>query len=129
MQNQKYSVGQVWSYRTRPDESESKLYIVRVTESDKLGPIYNIFLDGLSLKNPHIEGDQDVLPHAPVSAETLDASVTALVETRHSDLPDISEGYQTWKEAFDAGNAGVFTIPVSNIVQYIEDIVNGKMDG
>jgi hypothetical protein len=130
MHNPKYAVGQVWSYKTRPNESRSRLYIVQVTVSDKLGPIYNIYLDKLAIKNPYIaSGIQDALPHAPVSAEALDTSVTMLVETRQSNLPDISEGYKTWRDAFDQGKAGVFTIPVDKIIQYIEDIANGKMNG
>lgn len=127
MQRPIYEVGQVWSYRTRPEEPQSRLYIVRITDSDKLGSIYNIFLDGLFLKNPSIKGGvQDVLPHSPVSAETLDLSVTNLIETQLSELPEISEGYQLWREAFDRGEAGVFTIPVKQIIQYLEDIVNEK---
>jgi len=126
--DQKYAVGQVWAYQTRANETDSKLYIVRIEENEKIGPIYNIYLDGLAIENPHIAGSQDSLPHAPVSAETLDASVTGLIEVRQNDLPDISEGFDMWKEAFDSGDAGVFTIKVSEIVQYIEDIVNGRTE-
>ena len=130
MQNAKYSRGQVWSYRARPSEEKSRLYIVRVDTNQKLDNIYHIFVDNLSLKNPHAEtGIQDVLPHAPVSGKTLDASVIDLIETRDTNLPNISEGYKIWREAFDKGEGGVFTIPVAEIIQYIEDIVNGKTDG
>ena len=112
MRDEKYAVGQVWSYRTRPGESQSRLYIVHITECDKVGTIYHVFLDRLSLKLPK-GGVQNVFPHAPVSDKTLDASVIELVETRQTNLPDISEGYQIWREAFDSGGARVFTIPVS----------------
>ena len=39
-------------------------------------------------------------------------------------LPDISEGYKVWKEVFDTGQGGVFNIPISQILEYIEDTLN-----
>lgn len=129
MQELRYKQGQVWTYQTRQGEDQSRLYIVRIDPNTKLGPIYHIYVDNLSLKNPHIQGGiQNDLPHSPVSAATLDASVIKLVETRASNMPDISEGYNNWREAFDQGKGGVFSIPVNKIIQYIEDIVNGKIN-
>jgi len=130
METNTYAVGQVWSYQTRDQESGSKLYISQVDEETPIGPVYHIHLDGLSIQNPHTaDGVQATFPHAPVSAETLDASVTELIEMRETDLPDVSEGYQMWREAFDKGEAGVFTISVREIIQFIEDAVNGRLEG
>jgi len=39
-------------------------------------------------------------------------------------MPDISEGYGHWKAAFDAGEGGIFSIPVAQAVEYIEKAVN-----
>jgi hypothetical protein len=63
---------------------------------------------------------QDHLPHAPVTRQALEASVTELVQEGAA-LPDISEGYAVWLLAFEKGQAGVFTLPVAQIVQHIED--------
>jgi hypothetical protein len=127
--SEKYSEGQAWSYKTRIGEQESKIYIAQVDNDPKLGQIYHIYIDNIAIKNPHIkEGIQNYLPHAPVSQKTLDDSVTNLIESHVDPLPDISEGYLTWKEAFVKGEAGVFTIPADKIVQYIEDVVTGKND-
>ena len=127
MKNEKYKAGQVWSYSTRKGEEHSRLFIVRVDRHEKLGSIYHIFLDGLSVSNPHIEGGiQDILPHSPVSQQTLDASVKSLVTAKADALPDIAEGYEVWKEAFDKNEAGVFIIPVQEIIQITEDAVLGK---
>jgi hypothetical protein len=124
----KYSAGQVWGYQTRPGEQESRLYIVKTDRDKTLGTIYHIYVDGIAIKNPHMPGGgvQTCLPHSPVSAETLDASVTELLERHRGEMPDISEGYGVWKEGYDKGEAGVFTIPVAEIIAYIEDIVSGK---
>ena len=127
MENTKYKIGQVWNYKTRDNEEGSRIFIVRADPNEKLGTIYHIYIDGLKVKNPHIDsGIQDDLPHSPVSEKTLDESVTTLAIENSTDLPDVSEGYQTWKEAFDKGEGGVFTIPANQIIQYIEDIVTGK---
>ncbi len=127
MAETKYHAGQVWDYRTREGEEASRIFIVRADPDEALGTIYHIYVDGLDIQNPHTEaGVQDHLPHSPVSEKTLDDSVTTLALEQSEDLPDISEGYEVWKEAFDKGEGGIFTIPVQQIIQFIEDIVTGK---
>ena len=129
MTETKYKVGQVWNYQTREAEAGSHLFIVRADPDEKLGVIYHIYVDGIRIKNPHSpSGSQDHLPHSPVSEKTLDDSVTSLATNQASELPDISEGYAAWRKAYDNNQGGVFTIPVKQIIQYIEDIVNGKSD-
>ena len=123
----KYKVGQVWNYTTRQGEEGSRIFIVRADPNEKLGTIYHIYIDGLKITNPHLDsGTQDNLPHSPVSEKTLDQSVTTLVFDSAPDLPDVSKGYQAWKEAFDRGEAGIFSLPVSQIIQHIEDVVSSK---
>lgn len=122
----KYQVGQVWNYHARSGEAGSRLYIVRIEPHGKVGMIHHIHVDGLDIRNPlSPSGNQDCLPHAPVSARTLDESVTTMAIGHAWDMPDISEGYAVWREAFDQGEGGVFTIPVAEIIQHIEDIVTG----
>lgn len=119
-----FEVGQVWSYRTRPGEDASRLYIARIDRDLSAKAIFHLYIDGLTLKNPLVEGEvQDHLPHVPVSRETLEASVIAL-QAENVLPPDISEGYVLWREAFEQGRAGVFTLSVQEIVQYIEDAFN-----
>lgn len=116
--------GQVWHYQTRAGEESSQLYIVQIDRHEKLGPIYHIALDGLKLRNPNIEGGlQTDLPHLPIGEAALQSSVTQLISSG-APMPDISEGYGHWKAAFDAGEGGIFTIPVGQAVGYIEEIVN-----
>ena len=117
-----FKVGQVWTYRTRPGEEASRLYIARVDNLPNL-TAFHISVDGLRLKNPHsAAGYQTVLPHAPVDEETLKASVVSLA-AENAPMPDISEGYGHWREAYDSGQGGVFNIPVAKIIEYIESIV------
>ncbi len=118
-----YAIGQVWEYKTREKEELSRLYIVHIDEDEQIGKIYHIFVDGLLIKNPHINGGfQDNLPHAPVDQTTLELSLTRLINTT-KELPDISDGYAVWREAFDSGHGGVFNISISQIIDYIEQAI------
>jgi hypothetical protein len=39
----------------------------------------------------------------------------------HSKLnPQYREGYAEWRKAFDEGHAGIFTIPVAEIISFVE---------
>ena len=119
-----FEEGQVWSYQTRPGEEGSKLYIVRIDRALSKLPIFHIYLDGLKLKNPLMTGGvQDHLAHAPVSQESLEASVTKLLQSG-APMPNISEGYTAWLLAFSQRKAGVFNMPVKDIVQFIENAFN-----
>ncbi len=116
-----YQAGQIWRYQTRPGEEASRLYIVRVDRGLAEQPIFHIYLDGLQLKNALMEGGvQKNLPHAPVSQGSLDDSVVELLQA-DAPMPNIAEGYALWRLAFGRGEAGVFTMPVKDAVQYIED--------
>ncbi len=119
-----YEEGQIWSYKTREGEENSTVLINKVEEHDKLGKIFHISIDGVRVKNPHApSGLSQALPHFPVSEETLKISFVKLIGKSNPN-PDYIEGYNTWKSAFDAGEAGIFTIPVSEIVDIIEQTVN-----
>lgn len=119
-----YAIGQIWEYKTREGESKSHVYIVRIDEHEEIGKIYHLFIDKLVIKSPFIEGgSQDALPHVPVDKKTLELSLTRMVGTSKH-LPDISEGYAIWKEAFDSGSGGVFSISVSQIIDFIEQAMS-----
>lgn len=119
-----YSEGQVWSYKTRTGEEKSTVLINKVELNEKLGKIYHISLNGVKVKNPHIAGGfSSELPHFPVSEETLKKSLIKHISNRAPN-PDYIEGYNTWKAAFDMGEAGIFTISVSETVEFIEQTIN-----
>ncbi|MFL6858379.1 MAG: hypothetical protein ACJ8DZ_05620 [Allosphingosinicella sp.] len=114
-----YAAGQVWEYRTRAGEEASRLKIQKIEalpEFARQGPVYHISIVGLHL-GPGLIG---VLPHAPVSAETLDASVTRLSASR-PDFPSADEGTAEWQ----AAKGGVFTIPVAQIVAMLDETTRG----
>ena len=119
-----YAEGQVWKYKTRAGEANSTLQISKVESDPKLGKIFHISVFQVHVKNPGLaSGVTTELPHFPVSRQTLDASVTQLIGTSPVKAA-YQEGYAQWRQAFDAHKAGIFTIPVNQIVASVESIIN-----
>jgi len=119
-----FAEGQLWAYKTRAGEDKSTILINKIEAHEKLGKIFHISVDGVRVRNPRVKGGVTAdLPHFPVSEETLKKSVTKLIGKRAPN-PDYEPGYQTWKEAFDVGQAGIFTISVAEIVTVVEVAVN-----
>lgn len=125
----KYHVGQEWHYKTRPTEENSTLKILKIEEYPKTGKVIHISISGLKMKNPASStGFAKSLTHIPISKEALDKSVTSL-KNETGQKPDSLEmdGYSFWKKEFDKGDAGIFTVPVSEIVGIMEEnIVSGN---
>jgi hypothetical protein len=114
-----YAEGQVWRYRARPGEGRSLLKIQKIEvlpEHAAHGPVYHISVIGLKLA-PNIVG---ALPHAPVSRETLDASVTHLSRNR-PEFPAVEPGIEEWRRA----QGGVFTITVAQIAEFLDRSTRG----
>ena len=119
-----YSEGQVWSYETRIGEEKSTVLINKIETNERLGKIYHISLNEVKVKNPHVAGGfSSELPHFPVSEETLKQSLLKLVGNAAPNTAYI-EGYNTWKAAFEEGEAGIFTVSIAEIVGFIEDTIN-----
>ena len=115
-----YSAGQLWSYQTRAGDESSLVLIDFVESVPKLGTIYHISV--LQVHMPSWkDGSRSVmdLPHFPVSKVTLDNSLLAPVGTR-APFESYKAGYAEWRKAFDAGQAGVFTISVADVIATVE---------
>ena len=113
----RYAEGQVWEYKTRPQDAGSLLRIQRIEDGGKLGTIYHINLIGIVLGNK----GPTVIQHLPVSKATLDASVIRLSDAKR-DWPDATAGIAQWR----AAQGGVFDIPISEIVATVEKAVSGN---
>ena len=109
----RYAEGQVWEYKTRPQDSGSLLKIQRVEDGGSLCTIYHISIVGLV-----IGGHVTNLTHSPVSRTTLDASVTRLSNVTR-DWPKPDEGIAEWR----AAKGCVFTIPVAKIADIMDQAV------
>lgn len=74
--------------------------------------VYHISLIGLSYGSGMPNGGE--FGHMAVSRETLDRSVTRLSDSKAL-FPDPAEGITQWR----AAKAGVFTIPIAEIIQNV----------
>jgi hypothetical protein len=125
-QDDKFIAGQIWKYNTRPGEEKSTLTILKVEKYDKAGIVVHVYVSGLKQKNTRVPGGySDEIGHLPFSKDALLKSVTTLVSSGNK-LPDYKGGYDVWKEAFDNNKAGVFSITVSQAVQFVEQAMNNQ---
>lgn len=114
----KYKAGQVWSYKTRPDEKKSTFIVLKVENHPKFGNIIHIALRDLKLRKPG--GDFiEAAGHLPFAEEAINKSAVKLLKEEDV-FPDYEEGYGLWREAFEAGRAGVYTITVAEAVDAME---------
>src|SRR5690242_19983447 len=100
----KFRAGQVWAFKTPSQHPNARLIILRVDGDQRLGNIVHVAVTGVSYGN-----GQNTIGHLPFAESAVEQSVTAL-ERESGTVPDFAEGYRMWREAFDAGKAGVFTI-------------------
>ncbi len=120
---EEFTVGQVWNYKTRPIEKNSVLTIVKIDNVKDI-KIIHISLEGTKIKNTQApSGFGDAVSHLPISEASLRNSVTKLLRSNVA-LPEYEKGYEIWKEAFEKGDGGYFTITVSECVEYMERTIN-----
>lgn len=112
----RYAAGQVWEYHTRPQDAGSLLKVQRI-EMDGPRKVYHISVIGVHFSTPGIVG---ILPHLPVSDQTLDASVIRLSDsTAEFPTTALDEGIAEWRRA----NGGVFTIPLAEAIDFADQTI------
>ena len=116
----KFRPGQVWAFKTPPSQPNAKLTILRVERDAKVGIVVHVALSGVSYGNGQTE-----IPHLPFAESAVEQSVTTL-ERESGPVPDYAEGYRLWREAFDSGKGGVFSITVADAYETVTGIANGK---
>ena len=117
-----FEPGQVWRYATRTGEEQSRVWILSVETHPRTGePIVHIAISDVRLR---AAGELTTIGHIPISREALEAS-GVMLEATGAALPDFEEGYRMWRKAFDAGEAGVFSIPVAEVVGALAQTVEG----
>ena len=113
-----FQVGQVWEWKAPPEFPDAQLKIVRIEEDRRGGVIVHVSLAGVS----YGDGNTTVA-HLPFAAAAVEESVTELVRAPQ-EFPDFQEGYGVWKSAYEAGEAGVFTIPVAEAYEVVTGVLH-----
>ncbi|NII56338.1 hypothetical protein [Luteibacter sp. SG786] len=118
-----YVVGQSWTYRTRPGEEASRVAIRRIDIEPEDGEVFHVSILGVKLRNHRLPGGiQPAMHHAVVSRASLDASL--LEPDGQADAEENwRDGYDVWRQAYDNGDAGIFDLPLADVLGYIERVV------
>lgn len=115
-----YEVGQVWTYKTRPQEKSSTLMVLRVDNTSKLGQVIFVGVKDVRILHPSGKVLSSMSP-LPFTKDALDQSVIKLVG-KTDKLMNSSFGYQKWKEAQFAGKKPpTYVKPVAEIVNALEN--------
>jgi hypothetical protein len=119
----KYSPGQVWKYKTRPAEQQSRAVVLRVDKSPVAGFIVHVAVSAVIIRSPSSrDGVAREISHLPFSEGAVDQSVTELETV--GPVPNFQDGHQTWREAFDQHKGGFWTVPVAEAVGAMETALN-----
>lgn len=73
-------------------------------------------------------GYQTYLPHLPYAENVVADSITELIG-EVEELPDYLEGYNNWKEPFDKGEAGIWTLGLKETVEAIDSMMKKQHGG
>ncbi len=90
-----FVAGQVWRYNTRPGEEASRVTILKVEPDERLGNIIHVAVHGVRIQAA--------------------ASPGGVCHT----------GYHTWRQAFDDGKAGVWTLSLADTIGAMESTLSG----
>ena len=120
--------GQVWTYKTRPGEEDSRLYICKVERYEKYGVIVHVYVDGLMIRNPTAATAEERLTpvmtdvHMPLLESALDESVLSL-EKEGVAIPSYRSGYDQWRKALLAGRVrgGAYASPVAEHIEALAE--------
>ncbi|SFR49644.1 hypothetical protein [Litoreibacter janthinus] len=121
-----YVVGQVWTFPETEDRPQLIVTIGRIDTAAELGadPANSAVLSVSVTPNEEARKlDWPQVAHAPIAETAFNADGSGeLVMDGVSPPDDFASGYATWRETFDAGNAGVFTVGPSEAYAAILEI-------
>ena len=115
-------VGQKYSFDIEGSHPNPHFIICKI-DKDYGKEIVSIYIGGLKFKNPSSpSGFGETINHVPVDIESLKSAKIELISDNVA-IPDYVEGYNSWREVFESGEGGYFTIPPERIVEYIMGVI------
>ena len=125
--NHSFLPGQVWHYENRAGEDSSTLTILKLDQVNS-NTIIHIRIDGIKLFNPAAPGGySEAIEHLPFSEQVIAGSVTRLAGTVN-ELPPFEAGYNQWKQAWDSGRAGYWTIEIKEAIEAMDAVMRQQND-
>jgi len=113
-----YEPGQIWKAKGRPKDPDPKVIILKVERGSPVGDVVFIAVDGLKICLPNGECGGAFFPLA-MSVEALDESVLEPIG-RTDKLPDVTGGYEFWKQGVEKGIPVTNKAPLSQVLDGIE---------
>ena len=115
-------VGQKYSFNIEGSHPNPHFIICKI-DKDHSKEIASIYIGGLKFKNPSSpSGFSETISHVPVDIEPLKSANIKLISDNVA-IPEYVEGYNSWRQAFESGEAGYFAIPPERIVEYILGVI------
>ena len=123
-----HAVGQRWRCRGRGARETPVLTINRIDPHPLGGEILHVSVSEARIRHPGLRaGVITTFAHLPIIGQVLERSGAELVGQGAID-PAYLEGYDQWKQAFDAGQAGAYRISLAEILDLIEDMLAKRND-
>jgi hypothetical protein len=115
-----FEVGQVWRYKTRPQDPDSTFIVTKI---DKLKghKIVHVFVTDVRIvDSTHPKGYTTYISRVPMEEKALMDSTVGLVRSK-VELPDHAlDGYDEWRKQFDAGKAGAYSQPLYTFIGFVD---------
>ncbi len=110
----------------RAGEESSFIVIQKIESLPKEGEVVHISVFNVKIKTPSAEkGMVDKIGHLPIAGAILRSSLKERV-TKTIPETEWKQGYKIWREAYDSGKAGIFTLSISDCVVYMDNALNGR---
>lgn len=112
-------VQQVWKYKTREIEKNSTVQIVKIENVGGNEVIH------LRINDVHFKKDintPSTVHHIPMDKEVFKNSITKLTGYKKVDA-SYEDGYMQWREAFESGKGGIFTIGISEVMETLDQVM------
>jgi hypothetical protein len=118
-----YAVGQRWRCLGRNAGETPVLTINRIDPHPLGGEILHVSVTGARIRHPGLrDGFITTFAHLPIIGQVLERSGAEAVGEGATD-PAYLAGYNEWKQAFDAGQAGSYGIALAEILDLIETML------
>jgi len=115
-----YAIGQRWRCLGRHAAETPVLTINRIDQHPLGGEILHVSVTNAHIRHPGLRnGVITTFARLPIIGQVLERSDAELVGQGMPD-PAYLDGYHQWKQAFDAGHAGSYGIPLAEILDLIE---------
>jgi len=115
-----FAPGQIWTYHGATPASSRVIIGAVDTFAGESQPVVSISITDAPI--PTRERQLQTVPHLPIAADTLRASVIELEGT--GSVPGgFENGYRLWRQAYDSKKGGYFTISVEKIVGILRNQV------